>query len=303
MKNKSAKSPVRNYYVSMVLFAILLYTVAIPIMLFAKQLWLKALAILLAFLLVKFVNSYLGVKNFISILIVEKDGDKFSSVLKPSKYFSPSAQYRALGSYYGGNHAETVNVCAKAIKSGEGRNREYFFAEKLALTYFELGDDEKLRAALGYFNLYTVASKKGEAIRRQFGYMKFLEAYLAGDIYACEKAIEDCAETYKRQYANIYEAQKNCLFAIACFRLGEKERAKALFETVISDAPKTHFARIAQKHLDACAENAYALVNPEIVPDEDFEIYGKKMRAYLQIRKPVLFTALTVLVIIILTLH
>ncbi len=297
MKNKSEKSAIRNYYLSMIIFAILLYAVVIPLFVFLDSISLKVLVLLLAFFIVKFVNSYLGVKHFISILIIEKDGNKFSAAMTPSKYFSPSAQYRALGSYYGGDHAETVNICAKAMKSEAGKNREYFFAEKLALTYFELGDDEKLRAVLNYFNAYTVASKNGEAIRKQFGVMKFLEAYLGGNIYACEKALEESSERDRRQYVGIYESQKNCLFAIACHRLGEVERARALFEFVISDAPETHFARLAKKYVDA-STNTSPLINREVVPDENYEIYGKKMRVYMQIRKPILFAAIFILAII-----
>ena len=265
---------------------------------------LMGVTVVICLFIFKFVHSYIGVKNFISILIIEKDGDKFSSVLKPSKYFSPSAVYRALGSYYGGEHAETVNICEKAMKSEYGKNREYFFAEKLALTYFELGDDEKLRAAVNYFNAYTAASKKGEAIRKQFGAMRFLAAYLSGDIIACEKSLADSTEIDKRRYANLYEAQKNFFFAVACFRLGEKERAKSLFQSVISDAPKTHFARLAQKHLDAYATgDESVLVNREIVPDEGYEIFGKKMRSFLKLKKPILIFLTALIVVDLLILY
>ena len=299
MKNKREKSPIKNYYLSMILFALLLYAAVIPIIIFSRSLPLKVLVLLLAFLAVKFVNSYLGVKHFISILIVEKDGDKFSAVLKPSKFFSPSATYRALGSYYSGDQAETVSICAKALKSGAVRGREYFFAEKLALSYFELGDDKKLREVLKYFNAYTAASKKVDAIRKQVGAMKFFEAYLGGDIRACEKALEESAVRDRQQYANIYEPQKNFLFAVACCRLGEEERAAELFEKVISDAPKTHFARLAKKYIDAREMSvASHLINCSVLPREDYEIYGKKMRAYMKMRTPILILATAILVII-----
>jgi tetratricopeptide (TPR) repeat protein len=298
MRTVGEKSIIKKYYFSLILFMAAVYAVTIPLFIFSEPIWLKALVLILALLILKFGDRYLGVKHFISILIIEKDGKKFASVMKPSKYFSPSAQYRALGAYYAGDHRETVNICTKAMKSEAGKNRECFYAEKLARTYFELGDDDKLRSVLNYFNKYTAASTKGEAIRKNFPVMDFFAAYLGGDISECERALEAGAEIEKRQYANLYNSQRNFLFAAACFRLGEKERARNIFEEVICDAPKTHFSRLAHKYLDAIAMEASEMPeSAEVLPDEDFEIYGKRMRTYMKIRKPLFITLIVILAI------
>ena len=298
MKNENGKSAVKKYYFEFAILMVVYFAALLACAFFIEPFLLKIVLMLACIAFEKFASSYLGVKNFMSILIVEKNAVKFAEALEPSKYFSPSALYRALAAYYSGDMQQTVNVCGKALKSNCQSKPRCFYASMMAKAYFELGDDRKLCALITYFKTTADLSGKAEAVRKAYGFMDFFEAYLAKDLGTCEKALKACAESEKRTYANLAAPQMKFFFAVASYRLGDSAAAKRLFEEVICEAPKTHFSRSAHKHLDAIAmETPEILECAEILPDESFEIYGKKMRRYMKIRK-VLFAVAFLLVVI-----
>ena len=298
MKNENSKSVVKKYYAEFAILMVVYFAALLACTFFIEPFLLKIVLMLASIAFAKFASSYLGVKNFMSILIVEKNAVKFAEAIEPSKYFSPSALYRALAAYYSGDMQKTVNICAKALKSNYDSKSMCFYASMMAKAYFELGDDKKLLAVLTYFKTTADVSGKAETARRIYGFMDFFEAYLAKDLGTCEKALKACAEREKRTYANLAVPQMKFFFAVASYRLGDSATAQRLFEEVICEAPKTHFSRSAHKHLDAIATEAPEILEcAEVLPDDSFEIYGKKMQGYMKIRKVLLAFAVLLIVI------
>jgi hypothetical protein len=286
---KDCKGIVKKYYISLFLSFLIYMAAMLAIWLLLDSPFLQIFLIAACVVSYDFLLRYLGVKNFLSVLIVEKDAVRFAEILEPSKTFSPSAMYRVLAAYYSGDMQKTVNICAKALKDEAGIKQTYFYISMLARAYFELGDDRKLRAVIAYFKSSADLSGRADSIRKIYGVMEFFEAYLAKDITLCEKVMRYNAENDKRTYVNLAEPQSKFLFAVASYRFGNSALAAELFEDVIRKAPKTHFSRSAHKYLDAIAmETPEILECGEVLPDESFEIYGKKMRAFLKIKKPLL---------------
>jgi hypothetical protein len=284
---------IRKYYVYLCLlfaaYIALAFAAAQIFYYYMGSVWLFGVSVFVSVFAVRLAHSFLGVKIFLSILLIEKDGEKFAEVLKPSKFFSPSAPYRMMAAYYGGDHAQTVNICAKMMKGKLSAAQRLLCISILARTYFELGDDAKLSAAYRYFEAYTEAMPNGEKMREKYPIMEFFGAYLRGDLSTCEEAMEKGKAEEERAYASIAEAQSKFFRAVACLRLGDGEKAQLLFDDVVRSAPKTHFARLAEKHLDAIArENLALLKNAEVLPDENYEIHGKAMRTFLKLKKPIL---------------
>ena len=289
---------IRNYYINIVLISLALVAAVAAAVFCVKNVWVIAAVIVIGFALLKLADSFLGYKYFLSILFIEKDARKFSEAMKPSKYFSPSAHYRMLAAYYSGNHAETVNICTKMMKGDLKPAQRLLCATVLARTYFELGDDEKLATSCRYFTAYADAMQNGEKLRAKFPVMEFFKQYLGGNLDACEEAAEKGKAEEIRAYVELALAQSKFFRAVANYRLGDKAKAQVLFEEVIYEAPKTHFARMAHTYLDAIAlEDPELLQNSEVLPDENYEIYGKAMRVYLKWRIPLMVFCACVIIL------
>ncbi|MBQ9746401.1 MAG: hypothetical protein IJW21_06220 [Clostridia bacterium] len=298
MKNDSEKKIVRNYYIhtGIALAVYIAALVAVYVILPNTQIFLKLMLFVLCMVCAKLILNFLAYKHFLYILFVELYASKFAAVMKPSRWFAPSATYRMMASYYSGEHAETVNICTKMLKGKPGAAQKLLYTVVLARTYFELGDNEKLRAVCTSFSAYTFTQRNCEKLRAKYPVMEFFAHYLGGDLAACEEAAKKGMAAETRVYAKLAAVQSKFFHAVASYRLGNAPKAQILFEEVIYEAPKTHFARMAHTYLDAIAlEDANIVACAEVLPDEKFEVYNKRTRTYLKVRRIILAVLMIIL--------
>lgn len=210
-------------------------------------------------------------KYIFSILTYDLDPHKFKEVIE-NKFLSLPIVYRVLAAYCSGDYQTTINICAKKLTDKKTASKKYVYLLFLARSYFELGDMEKLRVVCNKFQQYVEADVNGEKIRQNYSVMQYYVCYLNGNFNQCKRLCEEGRDINKNSSQIVSDKtrkiQGDFNYAVACYKLGDIETARQIFEGIISIAPKMNLSSLSKKYLDAvnaCEHEAKKY--PEILPD------------------------------------
>jgi len=186
--------------------------------------------------------------------------------------------------YFMRDYNAVINICNLKIKDKKTRNYKYIFIQYLARTYFDVGDYENLKATCERFEseLSKVKNLKlAKKIRNAYeNPIKYYESYLSADFKTCKeqyKQLIDDANILKSKLAKIAAYY---LYAIACYKLGELDEAKAYFTVIVNEAPLLCYCETAKNYIFAIDNNQEFLLEKQSVEiDRNYEIpQGKTVK-------------------------
>lgn len=231
-------------------------------------------------------------KYIFSVLFKEKNAVKFGAIIKNSKFLIPLPYQQLLASYFSGDYQTSVNICAKQLAKKSTAQSKYFYFFILACSYFELHDIDKLRAVYDRYEYYLSKEKNQINIKKPYSIMQFFKYYLESDFTSCKNYCETLVSnsiTNINHKTNLFVIQNNFYYAIACFKLNDKEKAYELLKSIIEVAPNLNYAKLSEEIInnDGLLEKNGSYV--EILPDTNYPIQNEKKIKILRISKIILF--------------
>ena len=277
MYEKISKKIFRKYIIQCFIFGIIWTTLFFILMMIFDNLIVKGIILLLFFNLIKRIIKELIRKNFLPIFHNELNPEKFKYVIFSNKNFAPHAQDQLLATLFSGDYQTAINICTKALKTfPDNTEVKYAYMPYLAKAYFELQDLEKLKIICDKYYESIENPKKDKVIENLNSLIQYYHSFCVGNfeygISYCQKRETEISKRTSTRKINI--ANNKFYYAITYYKLGNLEKAKQYFEELIEFAPKINMANIAKRYLAAIESGDEKLLeNPEILPDDDFEIY------------------------------
>ena len=198
------------------------------------------LLIAVCFLYFAFIR-YLSAKDLMFPLFFHLNAPLHYEILKQGKIVSPSATHMIQAEYFVGNYANVILLCNQKLKDKKAKRLwKYYYLTYLANTYFDLGENERLRETCDRFYELLASDKKREKILKRFENIPFYSVYVNRNFEACE------------QYANKpqkFPIQKMLIHfwkARLALLKGETEEARKGFEKIIAEAPLLHLATLSE---------------------------------------------------------
>lgn len=176
--------------------------------------------------------------------------------------------------YAEGRYADLVSFCAKQISNPFAKRMRLVYFTYLENAYFQLGDDEKLRAAYEAAERLLRSFKNYGQVRGKMPLQTFFEAYLAGDADGCEAYMQR-----NPPRSRIAAKGRYLMTARLAQRRGDREEARRLLTQALTEAPDTPVAVSAQAHLAALERGEdYTTAFPEVLPDPLYPVVTTEKR-------------------------
>ncbi len=234
-------------------------------------------AVCFFFITVVISSTVIKSKYINPILNNELNPQKYYTVICGTHNATKYAIDEMMVAYFMRDYNAVITICNLKIEDKNTRNYKYLFIQYLARTYFDLGDYENLKATCERFEseLSKIKNlKSAKKIRNAFGNpIKYYESYLSADFKACKeqyKQLIDDANILKSKLAKIASYY---LYAIACYKLGELEEAKAYFTVIVNEAPLLCYCETAKNYINAIDNNQeFDLEKRSIEIDPNYEI-------------------------------
>ena len=203
--------------------------------------------LLLIALLILYVGFilYLSTKDIMFPLILHLNAPLHYEIVKQGKLFSPSAVQLIQAEYFVGNYANVIRLCNQKLNDQKAKkNWKYFYLAYLAKTYFDLGEEERLREICDRFYQLLSTDKKREKILKRFEDIPFFSVYVNRNLEACEQYAN------KPQKFPVQRMVIDFLKARLALLKGETEEARKGFEKIIAEAPLLHLATLSKLALE-----------------------------------------------------
>ena len=245
-----AKSTVKKYriitLVSMLVWVIA--CVAIYLM-FYKAYPIPTLLVCFALiLLMRRFLDYVFIRIYTRPLFEDLNAPLFLEMVKRSMSADRSASWLIQGEFFSGHYGNVIGLCQK--KLGEKRvkkSSKYYYLSYLAATYFDIGDEEKLSEVLSAFENEFQKESRGrqKKLRQTYRSMEFYKSFINRDFESCEGFLNIPVKFPIQGIRNIY------FNARIAFEKGENEKARELFEKVISKAPDLNYAEASRRGIES----------------------------------------------------
>ena len=229
------------------------------------------------------------------IALNELNPPKMKAVLEAKGLYAYMPSRFLTAHFYNGDYQETIDICACMLKNKKERNpwAYYYF---IAGVYFQLGDIDGLKAACERFEAYRLANPKIDLF---CPLMKLYKLY-ANEGYEELKKLYDSEE--KSQYNKATYMLCEYIHAVNFYTLGEKEKAKEIFESISKNAPLLNVGKLSLQQLE-CIEQGkeYEINKVKILPDESYKLQksARKANTYHNIRVCCYVLIIIMLVIVI----
>ena len=247
MKLSRARSIAIKYYA--LLFAVLFLSVylfyVLPTIIFDifSDYFILALPylILLVFLWSKYISTLPSKMVTLPILCNDLDAPLFYEIANRT-----NPRLHLMAEYHIGNYQEVISFCNQALSNHKTpRKNRYVLWYYLAIIYFDIGDDEKLKKICDEIQRNLKFEKKPDKIIARYPRINFFIGYLDQNYDDC---LDRTRKTSKDKLSEISQTYRTARIALA---KGEKDEARRLFEDVINKAPKLNLAILASHGIEA----------------------------------------------------
>lgn len=209
---------------------------------------------------IRFSNKYI-----MSAITEECDPELAMAIFDELKaaWFDPSrlTVHRLLG-----DHQTAVTACNRILTDPKCRKKLRRIAPHciavIADCYFELGDDDKLRAAVDGFYKYTSAQKNRDRIERALPKMRFYRMYLNDEYEGCLSYVAAPMPVGTLYIPSSNELRRGMVY----LKMGDTERARKEFTKAVEIAPKMSYATAAVKQLSLLESPDAADNGTEVLP-------------------------------------
>ncbi|MBQ4052324.1 MAG: hypothetical protein IJD09_01590 [Clostridia bacterium] len=263
--------------------------VVILILFLTKNAFLFFAAALLLLFFRRIIGVYFFNKYINSIMSKDLNPVMYNAVFEAGKIVSNHLFEKIEFSYYSGDYQTVINICSAKLKDTKLKKYQYWYMWFLARSYFELGDFENLRLIYNRFQTMTEADAKCEQLRNKYIYFKFIGLYLKGEFAECKALYEGLVcntQPHNSKTLKLYDIQIKFTYAISCYKSQDLDTATKVFNYIIAEAPRLHFAVISQKYLNAIeAGIEYQPEYSAVSVDENFIL--PKPRKSTKIRKTI----------------
>ena len=184
---------------------------------------------------------YLSAKDIMFPLIFQLNAPLHYEIVKQGNLFSPSATHIIQAEYFVGNYANVILLCNQKLKEKNAKKLwKYYYLAYLAKTYFDLGEEERLREICDRFYQLLSTDKKREKILKRFENIPFFSVYVNRNLEVCEQyANKPQKFPIQRMGTDFWKARLSLL-------KGETEEARKAFEKIIAEAPLLHLATLSE---------------------------------------------------------
>ena len=175
------------------------------------------------------------------------DAPLYMQILKKSGTNTPDATYRLCGEYHSGNYQAAADICTQCLADEKLASFKYSYYEYLALCYFDIGNDKKLKEVCDAFmeSVEKEAPKVKEYLLKNCPNITFFTQYLSGEYEKCLDRTNRESDSKRTSLTRKFRK------AVILLQTGEKAEAKALFESVQNGAPSFHLAWLASHGIEA----------------------------------------------------
>jgi len=212
------------------------------------------------FFAIVFIASTVIKSKYINpILNDELNPQKYYTVICGTHNATKQAIDEMMVAYFMRDYNAVINICNLKLQDKKTRNYKYLFIQYLARTYFDLGDYENLKATCERFEseLSKIKNlKSANIIRNAFGNpIKYYESYLSADFKACKQQYKQLIDDANILKSKLEKIAAYYLYAVACYKLGEFEEAKAHFTVIVNEAPLLCYCETAKNYINAIDNN------------------------------------------------
>ena len=232
------------------------------------------------------------------IALKELNPPKMKAVLEAKGLYAYMPNRYLTAHYYNGDYQETIDMCNCMLKN-KNEKQSWAYYRYIAGVYFQLGDIDGLRTACEKFETYRLANPK---IDLYCPLMKLYKLY-ANAKYDELKKLYDSEE--KAQYNKATYMVCEYIHAVNFYTLGEKEKAKEIFESISKNAPLLNVGKLSLKQIEGIEQGKEYEVNQvKITPNESYELHPKTKKASVyHIIRLCCFTLIIILLAIIVILE
>lgn len=201
-------------------------------------------------------------KDYIfSILHDRMDAPLYAAVIQEINPDHTNGLWQWDCEYFNGRYENAVSLCRQLLADKRLLKKyKYEYLTRLAIVYFDVGNDEKLREICDIFDTYLATDEKAEKIRQKFARMQFFPLYLNRDV----AALDALPKTEPpNQIMRTFRAYNNARVALL---KGDTETARSLFTQIAAAAPNINYGMLAQRALEAMdggKEYREAFADPE----------------------------------------
>lgn len=242
-----AKAILKKHRIFGNLLTIWLLVMLVGISLLISDLLGKVLCLALCYLLYLLAFYFMSMKDVMFPLTLRLDAPLHYELVKQGKLVAISAIYQIQAEYFVGHYANVIALCYEKLKDTRVNKRwRYYYLSYLANTYFDLGEEERLREVCDRFYGEIASERNKERVFKRFRGFSFFSTYLNRNFEACDQYLQE--KTEKNPLLRI-----NSLYlkARVAWLKGDTESAKASFEAVIAEAPLLHYAKLSEAALKA----------------------------------------------------
>ena len=247
MIREQARSNIRKYRVFKIITLAVWYIVTTSIIIFVSS-GLGFLVGLAGYFITQYYIIEMLFKKYItSPLHRELNAPLYREIIMQGRIFTTDASWQISAEYYVGNYEDCILICEKKLKDNRQAKFKYTYLTYLAVCHFDRGDDEALAEVCARFRR-EISGESPKVIKRlshTVSAFELYESYLAGELDACLAKVRDSVEP------PIKAVSRDLITARISLLRGEKESARALFESVIDRAPDTNYAILAKHGLEA----------------------------------------------------
>ena len=280
---RKAKLILRKHNVNVLVGSIAGLLVLIAAVFLSESLALQFFVALAFFLYLRIFSVFISYKDIFSHMNVRMDAQLYYEIVKQGRFVGVAGIYQIQAESFVGHYANVIGLCSRKLAEKRiAKRSRYFYLYYLAKTYFNLGEDERLRDVCDRFYAALASERKRERIFKRFDEFSLFNNYLNGNFNACKQHL---SKTQKLPLAKIDVAFSGALVAL---RMGETEEARLGFERVLAEAPLTYYAKHSETALQAMengvgyreatasltqVENPAPLAPPAV--SKAFSVYGK----------------------------
>ena len=126
------------------------------------------------------------------VIVKDLDAPLYKELIHQMKIYRSDALFQIESELFNGNYENVLAICYRKLATEYYYDRfKYYYFAFLAKCYFSVGDDENLKDICERFRMCVESEKPkfGKKVRNKFLSFTFFDAYLKGDIDACEQYV------------------------------------------------------------------------------------------------------------------
>ena len=247
MLQDQAKSNLRKYRIVKIVTVVIWGTIVLCLTLFSSVIS-GVIAFIIGIIVARFIGRYFSKKYITGTLYKDFNAPLFYEILKQGKIFTREANWQITAEYAVGNYENVILTCEKKLQEPKlAKKHKYFYLVNLAMCYFDRGDDEALTEVCSRFRreIEKESPRRKKKLKHYILSIELYESYLSGDFDACIEKMSQPADQPLRAI------NRETIKARILMLRGDKESARALFESVIDRAPGTNYAILSKHGIEA----------------------------------------------------